>query len=60
MNNIDDFVIKEAEKKAKDNLKGYIEENQIGYVGALRNEIKKILKEQGIDWIPDDGERSID
>ncbi len=53
-------LIKEAEKQAKENLRGYLEENQLGYTGALRKEMKRILKEKGIDWTPDDGERSID
>ena len=55
-----EFMIKQAEKRAREKLKGFIDEDQIGYTGALRREMKKILAEQGIEWTPDDGEILID
>ena len=60
MNKIDDLIIKQAEKEAKERIKSYIQPDKIGYTGALRDEMKKILKEKGIDWKPNDREISID
>ena len=47
--------IKEARIEAKNNLLGFITEEQIGYAGYLKKEMKKILKEKGIDWQEEEG-----
>ena len=49
-----DLAIKNAEREAKRRLEGFINEEQLGYIGYLRDEMKKILKEQGIEWKPDE------
>lgn len=45
--------IKKAEEEAKENLIGIIEPDKLGYNYYLYEEMKKILKEQGIDWEPE-------
>ena len=55
-----DNLVKEAEAMAKERLKGFVNENQIGYRGCLVKEMKEILNEKGIDWKPDYGEVSED
>ncbi|MBQ7576755.1 MAG: hypothetical protein IJT21_00650 [Synergistaceae bacterium] len=42
--------IEEARIEAKNNLRGIITEEQIGYGGYLKKEMQKILREKGIDW----------
>lgn len=53
-------IIKEAEEQAKEKLKGIINPNQLGYQGFLDEEIKKILKEKGVEWHKENKSVSID
>ena len=55
-----DLAIKNAEIEAKRRLEGFINEEQLGYIGYLRDEMKKILKEQGIEWKPDERTECVD
>lgn len=57
---IDEKLMNEIERKAKENLRGIIHEEQLGYKGYLVGEMKKLFKEIGIDWVLDDNSVSID
>ena len=43
-------LVREATEQAKKNLEGIIKPNQLGYQGFLEDEIRKILREKGIEW----------
>ena len=53
-------LVREATVQAKEKLKGIITPNQLGYQGFLEEEIKKILKEKGIEWHKENKGVSID
>ena len=53
-------LLKEATEQAKEKLKGIINPNQLGYQGFLDEEIKKILKEKGVEWHKENKSVSID
>lgn len=57
---IDEKLMNEIERKAKENLRGIIHEEQLWYKGYLVGEMKKLFKEIGIDWVLDDNSVSID
>lgn len=57
---IDEKLLSKIEKKAKENLKGIIYEEQLGYKGYLIEEMKRLFKGIGIDWKLDDNSISID
>lgn len=57
---IDEKLMSEIKRKAKENLRGIIYEEQLGYEGYLIEEMKKLFKEIGIDWKLDDNSVSID
>lgn len=43
-------LVREATEQAKKNLEGIIKPEQLGYKGFLEEEMKKILKEKGVEW----------
>lgn len=53
-------LVREATVQAKEKLKGIIAPNQLGYQGFLDTEIRKLLKEKGIEWQPPNKGTSID
>lgn len=57
---IDEKLMSEIKRKAKENLRGIIYEEQLGYEGYLVEEMKKLFKEIGIDWKLDNNNVSID
>ena len=60
-NNIDiEKEIEKAKTEAKKRLKGFINENQLGYNGLLASQMKEILREKGIEWEPKDESISVD
>ena len=59
-NEIDEKLMSEIKRKAKENLRGIIYEEQLGYEGYLVEEMKKLFKEIGIDWKLDKNNVSID
>lgn len=53
-------LIKAATEQAKKKLEGIIKSEQLGYKGFLEEEIKKILKEKGVEWQSPNKGTSID
>ncbi len=50
MNNKYDDLVEEVRRIAKENLRGIISEEQNGYNGYLKAEMRKIFEERGIEW----------
>lgn len=45
-----DFILKEIENEAKNELKGKINETAVGYIKVLNKKIEEKAKEKGIDF----------